>query len=76
MEAPQRGALMLVRFVAAALIGWAVIELSLYIVICRHKAVPVEVMQCVVKAIPLILGTVILVKDQAIAEWVSDKLDL
>jgi len=76
MEAPQRGALMLVRFVAAALIGWAVIELSLYVVICRHKGVPVEVLQCVIKAIPLILGAVILVKDQAIAEWVSEKLDL
>jgi hypothetical protein len=76
MEAPQRGALMLVRFVAAALIGWAVIELTLYVVICRHKAVPVEVMQCVIKAIPLIIGIVMLAKADAIAEWVSDKLDL
>ena len=67
---------MLVRFVAAALIGWAVIELALYVVICRHKAVPVEVMQCVIKSIPLIVGIVMLAKAEAIAEWFSDKLDL
>ena len=67
---------MLVRFVAAALIGWAVIELSLYIVICRHNGTPVAVGQCIMKSIPLILGAAMLVKAEAIAEWVSDKLDL
>jgi hypothetical protein len=29
MESPERGALMLVRFIAATLIGWALVDLFL-----------------------------------------------
>ena len=76
MEAPERGALMLVRFTAAALIGWSVMELSLYVLVCRHNAVPVAVIPCVIRSIPFVGGVVILVRARAIAEWVSEKLDL
>ena len=67
---------MLVRFVAAALIGWAAIEEALYVLICRHQAVPVEVIPCIIKGIPFLAGVVVLVKARAIAEWVAEKLDL
>lgn len=66
---------MLVRFVAAALIGWAVMDCALYIVVCRHKGVPVGAVRCVIKAIPFVLGVVLLAKSKAVAAWVSDKLD-
>ena len=67
---------MLVRFVAAGLIGWALIELALYVVICRQKSLPVEIFPCLIKSIPLLAGMVVLVKSHAIAEWIAEKLDL
>ena len=66
---------MLVRFVAVALIGWATVELVLYVVICRHKAVPVEIFPCVIKSLPFIAGVAVLIKARALAEWLADKLD-
>lgn len=76
MESPERGALMLVRFIAVALIGWAVTELALYWVICRHDNKPVEILPCILKSIPLLAGLVTVIKAKPIAEWVADKLDL
>ena len=76
MEANERGALMLVRFIAAALIGWATIDLVLYIVTCRHRVLPVEIFPCVLKSLPFIAGVIILAKARAISEWLADKLDL
>ena len=67
---------MLVRFIAAALIGWTVCELVLYWVVCSHKNVPVEIFPCVVKSLPFLAGVVMLIKSRALAEWLSDKLDL
>ena len=67
---------MLVRFVAAALIGWALAELALYLVICHHKNVPVEIVPCIVKALPFLIGVVMLFKARALAEWLLDRLDL
>ena len=66
---------MLVRFVAVALIGWATVELVLYVVICRHKAVPVEIFPCVIKSLPFIAGVAVLIKARTLAEWLADKLD-
>jgi hypothetical protein len=40
METPERGALMLVRFTAVALIGWSLVELALYIAISQHNSPP------------------------------------
>ena len=76
MDSPERGALMLVRFIGAALIGWALAELALYLAVCSHKNVPVEVIPCAIKSLPFIAGVVVLVKGRALAEWISDKLDL
>ena len=76
MEANERGALMLVRFIAVALIGWATIDLVLYIVTCRHRVLPVEIFPCVLKSLPFCAGVLVLVKARVIAEWLADKLDL
>jgi len=67
---------MLVRFVGAALIGWTAVEIALYLVICRQKNLPVGVLACVIRSLPLLLGSVVLVKSKSLANWVSDKLDL
>jgi hypothetical protein len=75
MDAPERGALMLIRVVSAALIGWAVADVSLYVVLCRHKNVPVEMLPCILKSISAVLGVACLVKSKAIAGWISGKLD-
>jgi hypothetical protein len=75
MEAPDRGALMLVRFIAASLIGWAVVELALYWVISQHNNTPMKAFPCVLKSIPAVLGIVVLIKAKALAEWISNKMD-
>jgi len=67
---------MLVRFVAATLMGWALAEIALYVAVCHHKNVPVETFSFVVKSLPCLAGTVMLIKSRSLAEWISDKLDL
>ncbi len=67
---------MLVRFVAAALIGWALAELALYLVITQHNGTPVSDLTCAVKALPSLAGIAMLVKAKALAEWLAEKLDL
>ena len=76
MDSPERGALMLVRFIAAALMGWALAEVALYLAICHHKAEPVGIVPCVLKSLPFLVGVIVLLKARALAEWISDKLDL
>jgi hypothetical protein len=75
MDAPERGALMLVRFVAAALIGWTLVDLALYWVIAQHDHKAMEIVPCILKSIPGLAGIVILVKARVLAEWISNKLD-
>jgi len=67
---------MLVRFVAASLIGISVIEFALYWVVCQHYNTPMRIFPCVLKSIPAVLGIVGLIRSKALAQWVSDKLDL
>ncbi len=76
MEASQRGALMLVRFVAAALIGWTLVEITLYVMIAHHNDAPVKVMPCAIRSLPLIAGLAMLVKAKRLAEWIAETLDL
>jgi uncharacterized membrane protein HdeD (DUF308 family) len=76
MEAPERGALMLVRFIAAALICWTVLELALYLVINQHNGTPIKFLPCLIRSLPLLIGIVMLIKSKAIAAWIADKLDL
>ena len=67
---------MLVRIVALALIGWAVAELGLYWAICHQHNQPAEVVKILFKSLPLLAGILMLIKARAIAEWLSDLLDL
>jgi hypothetical protein len=76
MEAPERGALMLVRFTAVALIGWTMVEIALYVVITRHNDQPIEALPCVIRSLPALTGLVMVVKARAIAQWLAEKLDL
>ena len=66
---------MLIRFIAAALVGWALVDVTLYLVVARHKELPVEVLPCVVKSIPAVAGILLLIKARAIAEWLAEKFD-
>jgi hypothetical protein len=75
MDAPHRGALMLVRFVAVALIGLGVIELSLSWVESYEHHTPVKVVDFLLPAILLALGVAGLVKAGSLATWISNKLD-
>ena len=67
---------MLVRFIAAVLIGWALADLALYYVVNSHKNLPLEILPCVVKTLPFVAGVAMLIKSKALAEWISDQLDL
>jgi hypothetical protein len=75
MDAPHRGALMLVRFIAVALLGASIVELSLYWVVSSAHHVSVDVFICVLKSIPAVAGLVVLIKSRAIANWLANKLD-
>lgn len=66
---------MLVRFIAAALIGWAVVEVSLYLVICRHNLAPVKFFPCAVRGLPLAAGVALLVRAKSVARWLAEKLE-
>ena len=66
---------MLVRFVAATLIGWTMVDLALYWVIAQHNRTAMQIFPCILKSIPAVLGIVMLIKARALAEWISDKLD-
>jgi hypothetical protein len=75
MDAPDRGALMLVRFIAVSLICVTLTELTLYWVIAQHNHTSVGTFPCILKSIPAVAGIVMLIKARAIAEWISNKLD-
>lgn len=67
---------MLVRIVALALMGWAVAEVALYFAVSHHNQQPVAIAKIIVKSLPFIVGVVVLIKARAIADWLSDWLDL
>jgi hypothetical protein len=75
MDASQRGALMLVRFVAVAITGLGLLVEGLYVAgnLVRHLAI--GKVHCALLAIPPVLGIVLLARSRAVAEWLSDKLD-
>jgi hypothetical protein len=75
MDAPQRGALMLVRFTAVGLIGLSVLELGLYGGECFVHHQPVQILHGMLLFIPFVLGVVIFARARAIAEWISNKFD-
>jgi len=75
MDAPQRGALLLVRFVAVAVIGLSLLETGLYVAgnLVHHLAV--GKVHCALLTVPLAVGLALLARSKAVAEWLSDKLD-
>jgi small-conductance mechanosensitive channel len=75
MEAPERGALMLVRIIAVALISWTTVELALYWVVTNHNHTPMKISACLIRALPLLLGIIVFIKSKSLAHWVSDLLD-
>jgi hypothetical protein len=75
MDAPERGALMLVRFVAVSLMGVTAVEIALYWLVSSAHHTPLQIFPCVLKSIPFVIGVVMLVRAKAIAGWVSDKLE-
>jgi len=75
MDAPPRGALMLVYFTAAALVSLSLLEFGLYLAECHKDHVPVGVVHSSLLMVPFVLGVAILVKGSAVAEWISNKFD-
>ena len=70
---------MLVRFIAAALIGWTAVDFGLDL--AAHHLNPqnhpeLKWTGIIGDSVPAILGVVMLIKSRALAEWLSDKLDL
>jgi hypothetical protein len=75
MDAPPRGALMLVYFTAAALISLSLLEFGLYLAECHKDQVSVGVVHASLLIVPCVLGVAILVRGRAVAEWISNKFD-
>jgi hypothetical protein len=78
MDAPERGALTLVRLIGALCVVATILELGLYWARCSipsHR-VPVALGPVLVRLIPAVVGLGILAKARAIAEWLSNTLDL
>ncbi len=73
MDASERGAVMLVRFIAISLIGVSVAEIALTFAL--EAKIPVTVLSCVLKSVPALLGILMLVKLRALAAWIADLLD-
>jgi hypothetical protein len=75
MDASERGAMMLVCSVAIALIGFGLAELAVTLAADANHQIPVEVLPCVLKSLPVVAGVAILIKSRAIAQWLNDLLD-
>lgn len=75
MDPPQRGALLLVRFVAVAIIGLSLLDVALYVAgnLVHHLAV--GKVRCALSSIPVAAGLLLLARARAVAEWLSNKLD-
>jgi hypothetical protein len=75
MDAPDRGALMLVRFIGISLLAVTLVNLALYWVDAQNNHTEMTIFPCLLKSIPAVIGVILLVKARAVAEWISDKMD-
>ena len=66
---------MFVRFVAACCMGMSVVSLSLYWAEFKFRHVPINPFLSALWVILFLVGTAILVKAKAIANWIADKLE-
>jgi len=65
---------MLVRFIAASLMGMSIVELALYGVEYKFRHAPVNILLSAVWIVAFLVGVTMLIKAKAIAEWLSDRL--
>lgn len=77
MDAPERGALTLVRLIGVMLVVATILELGLYWAKCSvpNHRVPVELVPVLLRLIPAVLGIILLIKARTVAEWLSDFLE-
>ena len=75
MDAPNRGALTLVYFIAISLVGYGLLEMALYWGECLAHKQPVNWLHFALPAVPLVAGVVLLVRAKAVAKWLADKLE-
>jgi len=75
MDAPPRGALMLVYFSAAALISLSLLEFGLYLAECHKNHAPVGLVHSSLLMVLFVLGVAALIRARAVARWVANKLD-
>jgi hypothetical protein len=75
MDASDRGALMLVRFIGIALMGFGLIDLGLHWVENFAHHAPLRISDFALPSIFFVLGIVVLIKASSIAEWISNRLD-
>ena len=66
---------MLVRFIAVALIGLGVIQLSLFWLENSARHAPLRISDFTLPAVFFGLGVAGLIKAGSLAEWISNKLD-
>lgn len=84
MESSQRGALALVRLVAACVIILGLLDAGMYLTeylipyseLHQHaqgqRPPPLSIIRLVLDSIPVIVGIALFVRAKAIAEWLSD----
>jgi hypothetical protein len=77
MDAPERGALTLVRLIGVMLVVATVLELGLYLASCYvpKPPLPVQMAPVLLRLIPAVLGFMMLAKARSLAEWISNILD-
>lgn len=77
MDAPERGALTLVRLIGVMCVVATILELGLYWAQCvfHNPPEPVKLTPILLNLIPAAVGCLILIKARAIAEWISNILD-
>jgi hypothetical protein len=84
MDSSERGALGLVRLVAACIILVGVLDAGMYFTQylipyaagshhpTNQHLPPISTLRIILDSIPIIAGTVIFIKAKAVAEWLSD----
>ena len=68
---------MLVRLIGALFLLWTIFEMGLYLANClnpKHR-IPVELLPVLLRVIPAVIGTAILIRARALAEWLSNILE-
>ena len=75
MDPSQRGALLFVRFLASCLLGLSAIFLALLYVDQAVNHHPAAILTTLLRALPALVGVVMLVKARPLAEWLADLLD-